>query len=176
MSSGTNDFSRNLLLVIVRILLGLALIAGLVYAGSRIYRRLPPDTSNQATAIDRSGGPTLRVVVKNRVANATLRSPVELYHFDLAAARREFQRSPRLARQFDDFLARRMRDLTPVKAEVSSDGLAVAMLSAGDWWLHASASLAGGERIEWRLPLVVADRDQAIELSSENAYERTKEF
>ena len=176
MSSDTNDFSRSLLTGVVRILLALALIGGLVYAGSKIYRRLPADSWNQTTAIDRSGGPTLRVVVKNRVANATLRSPVELYHFDLAAARREFQASPRLARQFDDFLARRMRDLTPVKAEVRGDGLAVAMLSAGDWWLHASASLASGERIEWRLPLVVADRDQAIELSSENAYERTKEF
>ena len=118
----------------------------------------------------------MRVVVRNRVANATLRSPVKLYHFDLAAARREFEASPRLARQFDDFLARRMRDLTPVKAQVGDDGLAVAMLSAGDWWLHASASLAGGEMIEWRLPIVVGDRDQAIDLSSENAYERTKEF
>ena len=176
MSSGTNDFPRNFLIVIVRILLALALIGGLVYAGSKVYRRLPAGSSNQTTAIDRSGAPTLRVVVRNRVPNATLRSPVELYHFDLAATRREFEASPRLAKQFDDFLARRMRDLTPVKAEVSGDGLAVAMLSAGDWWVHASASLASGERIEWRLPLVVADRAQAIELSRENAYERTKEF
>jgi len=175
MAEDTNGFPGNFSIVIVRILLALALIAGLVYAGTRIYQRLPAD-SDQITAVDRSGGPTLRVVVRNRVANAMLRSPVELYHFDLAATRREFEASPRLAKQFDDFLARRMRDLTPVKAEVSADGLAVAMLSAGDWWLHASASLASGERIEWRLPLVVADRDQAIELSFENAYERTKEF
>jgi CRP-like cAMP-binding protein len=160
---------------LLRVSLGIGLIAGLVYAGSRIYQRLPPD-SNQTPAIDRSGAPTLRVVVRNRVANATLRSPVKLYHFDLAAARREFEASPRLAKQFDDFLARRMRDLTPVKAQVGDDGLAVAMLSAGDWWLHASASLASGEMIEWRLPIVVGDRDQAIDLSSENAYERTKEF
>ena len=159
----------------LKVILAIGLLGGLVYAGARIYRRLPAD-SDQVTAIDRSGRPTLRVVVRNRVANATLRSPVELYHFDLMAARREFEASPRLARQFDDFLARRMRDLTPVKAEVNGDGLAVAMLSAGDWWLHASALLASGERIEWRLPLVVADRDQAIELSPENAYERTKEF
>jgi CRP-like cAMP-binding protein len=175
MSGGTN-FPQYLFLLAVRILLALALIAGLVSAGSRIYHRLPDDISTQATAFDRSGAPTLRVVVRNRVANSTLRSPVELYHFDLEAARREFEASPRLAKQFDDFLARRMYNLTPVKVEVNSNGLAVAMLSAGDWWLHASASLDSGERLEWRLPVVVADRDQAIELSFENAYERTKEF
>jgi CRP-like cAMP-binding protein len=168
------DFPRTPFILIVRSVLALALIAGLAYAGAKIYRRLPAD--NQVTAIDRSGKPTLRVLVRNQIANATLRSPVELYHFDLAAARQEFERSPRLAKQFDDFLARRMHDLTPVKAEVSGDGLAVAMLSAGDWWLHASASMDSGERIEWRLPIVVADHDQAIELSSANAYERTKEF
>ena len=175
MTGGPNRSPGNLFVVIVRVLLSLALITGLLYAGSKIYQRLPPD-SNRTPAIDRSGAPTLRVVVRNRIANATLRSPVELYHFNLVAARRDFEASPRLAKQFDDFLARRMRDLTPVKAQVGDDGLAVAMLSAGDWWLHASASLAGGEMIEWRLPIVVGDRDQAIDLSSENAYERTKEF
>ena len=175
MTDGANDSPRNFLIVLVRILLALALIGGLLYAGAKVYERLPADISDQIMAFDRSGAPTLRVVVRNRVANATLRSPVELYHFDLAAARREFEASPRLARQFDDFLARRMHDLTPVKAEVS-DGLAVAMLSAGDWWLHASASLDSGEKIEWRLPVVVSDRDQAIDLSFANAYERTKEF
>ena len=176
MTDGTNDLPGNFLIVIVRILLAFALIAGLVYAGSKIYQRLPADIPDQVTVVDRSGAATLRVVVRNRIANATLRSPVELYHFDLAATRREFEASPRLAKQFDDFLARRMNDQTPIKAPVGSNGLAVAMLSAGDWWLHASASLDTGERIEWRLPLVVADRDQAIELSFENAYERTKEF
>jgi CRP-like cAMP-binding protein len=160
---------------ILRIVLAIGLLVSLCYAGWKIYRRLPAD-SNQVTAIDSSGKPTLRVVVRNRVANATLRSPVELYHFDLAAARREYEASPRLAKQFDDFLLRRMHDLTPVKAEVSGDGLAVAMLSGGDWWLHASASSDGGEKIEWRLPIVVADHDQAIDLSPANAYERTKEF
>jgi len=166
---------RDFLTVVVRTVLGLALIAGLAYAGAKIYRRLPPD-SHQVTVIDRSGKPTLRVVVRNRVANATLRSPVELYHFDLAAARREYEASPRLAKQFDDFLLRRMHDLIPVKAEVSGDGLAVAMLSAGDWWLHAFASSDNGERLEWRVPIVVADHDQAIDLSPANAYERTKDF
>jgi hypothetical protein len=163
-------------MVIVRILLALALIGGLVYGGWRVYQRLPADVAVRTLAVDGSGPAALRVVVRNRVANATLNSPLDLYHFDLAAARREFESSPRLARQFDDFLARRMHDSKPVKADVSSDGYAVALLSPGDWWLHASATLVTGEKIEWRLPVVVSDRDQAMDLSFENAYERTKKF
>ena len=161
---------------IVRLVLGIALMAGLFFAGQRIYRRLPADAPMPSIAVDGAAGPSLRVVVRNRLTNATLHSPLELYHFNLVAAQREFEASPRLARQFDDFLLRRMHDVAPVKAEVSGDGLAIAMLSAGDWWLHASASLDTGEKIEWRLPVVVVDRDQAIDLSFENAYERTKKF
>jgi hypothetical protein len=50
------------------------------------------------------------------------------------------------------------------------------LLSQGDWWLRATAQLDSGEEIEWRLPLTVSARDQAIELSYENSYERTKKF
>jgi hypothetical protein len=176
MTDDTTDSKGHLAVTAASLLLAIALIAGLVSAGAKIYQRLPAETSSRTVAVDRGGAATLRVVVRNRVVNATLRSPLELYHFDLMAARREFEASPRLAKQFDDFLGRRMRDLTPVKAEVSPEGVAVAMLSAGDWWLHASAMLDTGEKIEWRLPIAVSDRDQAIELSFENAYERTKDF
>jgi hypothetical protein len=176
MTPDTNDFVSKPLMVIVRILLALALIGGLFFAGWRVYRSLPAGVSDQISAIDRRSGAALRVVVRNRLANSTLHSPLELYHFDLVAARREFEASPRLAKQFDDFLARRMHDVKPVKAEVNGEGHAVALLSAGDWWLHASASLDTGEKIEWRLPVTVTDRDQAIDLSFANAYERTKKF
>jgi hypothetical protein len=175
MTDPTEDSNPSLAAIIASLLLAIVIVGGLVIAGARIYQRLPAHTG-PTVAIDRSGSSTLRVVVRNRVVNATLRSPLELYHFDLAAARREFEASPRQAKQFDDFLGRRMRDLTPVKAEVSPEGIAVAMLSVGDWWLHATATLDTGEKIEWRLPIPVSDRDQAIELSFENAYERTKEF
>jgi hypothetical protein len=163
-------------MVIVRILLALGLIGGLVFAGWRVYERLPADVAVQPLTVDRRGEAARRVVVRNRVANATLDSPLELYHFDLVAARREFEASPRLAKQFDDFLARRMHDSASVKADVSGDGQAVALLSPGDWWLHASASLDTGEKIEWRVPVAVLDRDQLVDLSFENAYERTKKF
>jgi hypothetical protein len=162
-------------LVVVRVLLALALLGGLFYAGYKIYQRLPADSSRVNSDYNAPLSGT-RVVVRNTIRNATLHSPVELYHFNLPAARREFDESPRLAKQFDDFLARRMHDVSPVKAEVTNDGVASTLLSQGDWWLRAVAQLDTGEEIEWRLPLTVSARDQAIELSYENSYERTKKF
>ena len=176
MAPETNDSATNFAIATVKLLLAVALIATLVFAGWRVYQRLPSDASDQTIAIDRSAKAPWRVVVRNRVANATLHSPLELYHFDLVGTRREYEASPRLAKQFDDFLARRMQDVKPLKADVNGDGHAVAMLGTGDWWLHASASLDTGEKIEWRLPLAVTNRDQSVDLSFENAYERTKKF
>jgi hypothetical protein len=159
----------------LRVLLAAGLIAALLYAGLRIYQRLPAENSD-FNAGDRGLDTGTRLVVRNTIRNATLHSPIELYRFNLAAARREFDESPRLASQFDDFLARRMHDIIPVKAEVRTDGVASTFLNAGDWWLRATAQLDTGEEIEWRLPLTVTNRDQAIDLSYENSYERTKKF
>lgn len=161
--------------LMLRVLLAAGLIAALLYAGLRIYQRLPAENSD-FNAGDRGLDTGTRLVVRNTIRNATLRSPIELYRFNLAAARREFDESPRLASQFDDFLARRMHDIIPVKAEVTTDGVASTLLNAGDWWLRATAQLDTGEEIEWRLPLTVTNRDQAIDLSYENSYERTKKF
>lgn len=176
MTSNSENFPRpSFLLLVLRVLLAFGLLAGLFYAGYRIYQRLPADAS--ALTSDYNAPLTgTRVVVRNTIRNATLNSPIELYHFDLPAARREFDDSPRLAKQFDDFLARRMHDVAPLKAEVTNDGVASTLLSQGDWWLRATAQLDSGEEIEWRLPLTISARDQAIELSYENSYERTKKF
>jgi len=165
----------SFLLLVVRVLLALGLLGGLFYAGYHIYRRLPADSSSVPSEYNAPLTGT-RVVVRNTIRNATLNSPVELYHFDLAGLRREYDESPRLARQFDDFLARRMHDVVPVKAQVTNDGIASTLLSQGDWWLRAVAQLDTGEEIEWRLPLSVRNRDQSIDLSYENSYERTKKF
>ena len=161
--------------LMLRVLLAVGLIAALLSAGLRIYQRLPAENS-EFNAGNRGFEAGTRLVVRNTVRNATLHSPIELYRFNLAAARREFDETPRLANQFDDFLARRMHDIIPVKAEVTTDGVASTLLNAGDWWLRATAQLDTGEEIEWRLPLTVTNRDQAIELSYENSYERTKRF
>lgn len=160
----------------LRVVLAAALIGSLLFTGWRIYRRLPAEPTNATVFADGRAQPALRLVVRNRVDGATLRSPLEFFHFNLAAARREFEESPKLARQFDDFLVRRMHNVKPVKAEVNGDGYAVAQLWAGDWWLRATATLNSGEEIEWRVPVALSDRDQSLDLSFENAYERTKKF
>jgi len=174
-AEGQNVAPSSFVLLVVRVILALALLAGLFYSGYKIYQRLPDDASS-VTADYNAPLSGTRIVVRNTIRNATLRSPVELYRFDLVAARREFDESPRLAKQFDDFLARRMHDVVPLKAEVTNAGVASTLVSQGDWWLRAIAQLDTGEEIEWRLPLTINARDQAIDLSYENSYERTKKF
>lgn len=174
--SNTTESESSFPLLVLRVLLAVALIGALFFAGWRIYRRLPAESPNQTVFADGRARQALRLVVRNRIAGATLRSPLEFFHFNLAAARREYEASPRLARQFDDFLIRRMHDVMPVKANVNGDGYAVAQLWAGDWWLRAHATLSSGEEIEWRLPIALNHRDQSVDLLFENAYERTKKF
>jgi len=163
-------------MLLIRILLAVALIGSLFVAGRQVYRALPDDDSPRTFVSNSIPGAGSRLVVRNTIAQATLQSPVEIYRFNLIAARREFEDSPQLAKQFDDFLARRMHDMVPLKVEVDRDGLAIASLTSGDWWLRATAVLNTGEQIEWRLPVIVTSREQAIDLSFDNAYERTKKF
>ena len=127
-------------------------------------------------AADSRAETKLTVILRTDIAGATMNSPIEIYPFDLVAAQREYQATPHLARQFDDFLLRRMHGITPVKATTDNAGRAMAALSGGNWWLRATASSSRGETIEWRLPINVAGREQTVELTMENAYERTKKF
>jgi len=169
---------ESLVFAIVKIILGVALVGGMFVAGWNVYRRLPSDGSAamNIVATDSRAETKLTVMLRSEITGATLNSPVEIYPFDLVAAQREFQATPHLARQFDDFLLRRMHGITPVKATTDNTGRAAAILSEGNWWLHATASLSGGETIEWRLPVNVVGRKQTVELALENAYERTKKF
>jgi len=169
---------ESLVFAIVKIILGVALVGGMFVAGWNVYRRLPSDGSAamNIVAADSRAETKLTVMLRSEITGATLNSPVEIYPFDLVAAQREFQATPHLARQFDDFLLRRMHGITPVKATTDNTGRAAAILSEGNWWLHATASLSGGETIEWRLPVNVVGRKQTVELALENAYERTKKF
>jgi hypothetical protein len=169
---------ESLAVAIVKAILGVALVGGMFVAGWNVYRRLPGDGAEpmNVTASDSRAETRVTVMLRSEITGATLNSLVEIYPFDLVAAQREFQTSPHLARQFDDFLLRRMHGLTPVKATTDNKGRALAILSEGNWWLRATASLSGGETIEWRLPVKVAGREQTVELTMENAYERTKKF
>ena len=162
---------------ILRGVLGLGLLAALFFAGWNIYRRLPNDAViPRADAADGRAKTQLRIVLGDELSAASLNSPVELYPFDLTAAQNEYQASPQLGKTFDDFLARRMHGVTPVQAPTDSHGRVAALLSAGNWWLRATAALGNGETIEWRLPFAVSGSAQTIELSAENAYEKTKKF
>jgi hypothetical protein len=169
---------ETLAVAIVKIILGVALVGGMFGAGWNVYRRLPNDgaAAMNVAATDSRAETKMTVILRRDLTGATMNSPVEIYPFDLVAAQREFQATPHLARQFDDFLLRRMHGITPVKATTDNAGRAVATLSEGNWWLRATASLSGGEAIEWRLPINVAGREQTVELTLENAYERTKKF
>ena len=169
---------ETLAAAVVKITLGVALVGGLGGAGWNVYRRLPDDgaAAMNFTAVDSRAQTELTVMLQSAITGVTLNSPVEIYPFDLVAAQREFQATPHLARQFDDFLLRRMHGITPVKATTDNDGRTVATLSEGNWWLRATASLSSGETIEWRLPVNVAGQKQTVELTMENAYERTKKF
>lgn len=169
---------ESLAVALVKITLGVALVGGLCGAGWNVYRRLPEDgaAAMNFTAADSRAKTELTVMLQSAITGVTINSPLEIYPFDLVAAQREFQATPHLAKQFDDFLLRRMHGITPVKATTDSDGRAVATLSEGNWWLRATASLSGGETIEWRLPVNVVGQKQTVELTMENAYERTKKF
>jgi hypothetical protein len=165
-------------LTILRGALGLGLLAALFFAGWNIYRRLPIDDSvvPPVDAADGRAKTQLRIILGSGLSAASLNSPVELYPFDLTAAQNEYQASPQLGKTFDDFLARRMHGVTPVPAPTDSHGRVVALLSTGNWWLRATAALGNGETLEWRLPFAVSGNAQTIELSAENAYEKTKKF
>ena len=113
----------------------------------------------------------------NGLSGATLNSPVELYPFDLTAAQREYQASPQLGKTFDDFLARRLRGVTPVPApadsrgRINGDPVRGQLVAARDRFARQRRN----SRV-WRLPVIVFSREQTVELSMENAYEKTKKF
>src|SRR5712691_2307833 len=168
---------ESLAVAIVKIILGGPRIRRMFAAGWNVYRRLPGESlATNIVATDSRAETKLTVMLRGEISSATLSSSVELYPFDLAAAQREFQASPHLARQFDDFLLRRMHGITPVIPTSDGNARASAILNEGSWWLHATATMNNGETIEWRLPVNVAGREQTVELTLENAYERTKKF
>ncbi len=169
---------RKFAVSFLKVILALALVGGLFFAGWTVYRSLPNDDSG-ALPVEATYGRAntpVSIVLGSGLSGASLSSPVELYPFDFTAAQREFQASPQLGKTFDDFLARRMRGVTPVPAPTDTHGRAVANLSAGNWWLRATASLGSGETIEWRLPFTVSGHEQTVELTMENAHEKTKKF
>jgi len=159
----------------VEIILAVALLGSLFVAGWRVYRRAAADPASADSTSHAGQDTELTIALRADLAPASSVS-VELYPVDLAALERQFRENPGGGKQFDDFLARRLKDVTPVRASTDGQGRAVARLSQGNWWLRARMSLADGETLEWRLPLNVSITQRHVELSRENAYERTKKF
>ena len=158
-----------MLIRIIQIILALALIGGLFFAGRHVYRSLPDNGVREATPRSE-----LTIVMPEGVSGGG--TSVELYPIDFAAVQRDFPLNARPGKSFEDFLTARLKNLNPVRARIDQSGRAVARLSTGVWWLRATASSARGEVMEWRLPLTISQPVQTIELSRDNAYERAQKF
>jgi hypothetical protein len=165
----------SMAMTIIKIILGAALVGALSVAGWNVYRRLPAEGTRTETSGARAHS-EMTIILRGDSAATPVNTRVELYPIDFAAVQRDYSAAVRPGKTFDDFLAQRMKGLVPVRAQLDNNGRALASLSEGNWWLRAIATLAGGEKIEWRLPVKVLRRGQTIELTTENAYERTKTF
>jgi hypothetical protein len=163
-------------MTIVRVILSIALIGALFLAGLRVYQHLPDDLATRVQGNDPAADSSLTIVMHNELAAASGQSRIELYPIDYAAFEKEYRAHPRPGKTLDDLLGQRMKGVAPVRAELDRNGKAIARLASGAWWLRATIVLNSGETLEWRLPLNIAGRNQSIELSTENAYERAKQF
>jgi len=159
---------------LIQIILAIALLATLVGAGSRIYRTLPPASSAPGETLRSGAQQDLTIIFRAAVSAGDTR--VNLYPIDFSATEREFLMNARPGKTLEDFLARRLQNVEPVSVSIDASGQAVARVSEGNWWMHATSALTNGESMEWRVPLTISRNPQTIELSSDNAYERTKKF
>ena len=161
--------ATEILLVILRTALPVALLI----AGWSVYRKLPagqPETKGD------SGLETRLQIVLRRPANyhGEMNIPVDLYPIDVSAAQREFLSRPHARTSFEDFLKGRMNGRSPIRTRLDREGQATLNVPEGNWWLVAQ--LSGDNEIEWRLPISVVGGKLSVELTSENAYGRTKDF
>jgi hypothetical protein len=149
-----------------------ALIVALLGAGWLIYRQLP---SSAARDRDR-GTAMLQIVLRQPPVSYTqgLDVSVSLYPVDIVAVRHEFFTEPRAGKRFEDFLKDRIQGVPPVSARLDKQGQGLVALTPGSWLLHAT--LPGDEQLEWRLPVKIAGTKQIIELTTQNAYTRSKSF
>ncbi len=159
---------------LVTLALRVALVVGLFEAGSIIYNKLPHQ--NAAEARLGNAQTTVQIVLVGPVDNGSdaLAVSVELYPFDIVAARHEYFTERRAGKRFDDFLNERMKGRAPIAAQLDAQGKTSVAVPPGTWWLHAV--LAVDENLEWRLPLNVAGAKQTVELTPQNIYTRTKSF
>ena len=164
----------NVLYRIVTAALRVALLGTLLGAGWLIYTQLPPEPG--PTLPETTDQTTLQLVLRQSpdMGGAMLDIPIEIYPVDIVAVRHEYFTERRAGKRFDDFLSERMKGRTPITARLDRQGQTYVVISPGTWWIHAV--LSGEEDLEWRLPINVSGPKQVIELTSQNAYGRTKSF
>lgn len=156
----------------VIVLLQAGFIVALVGSGWMIYRKLPA----RAGEGYQRGTTVLQIVLRQPPDNFNngLAIAVNLYQIDIVAVRHEFFTEQRAGKRFDDFLKDRIKGRPPINARLDKQGQGEIALTPGSYLLHAT--LPGDEQLEWRLPVKVAGTKQIIELTSQNAYTRSKSF
>jgi hypothetical protein len=159
---------------LVTMILRAALVGTLFVAGWLVYRHLPAEVA-PGTA-QPNGETSLQIVLRQSpdMRGVMLDIPIEIYPVDIVAVRHEYFTERRAGKRFDDFLSERMNGRTPVNVRLDQKGQATVIVGQGSWWVHAV--LSGEEDIEWRLPINVTGSRQVIELTTQNAYGRTKSF
>jgi len=160
---------RHLLIVVLRVVFVLAFIGG----GWLVYRQLPVTSGDFRSENARTTN--LQIVMSELEDGAAANVEVRLYPVDVVAVRHEYFTEPRAGKRWDDFLKERMRGRSPVSTTLDQQGHGSVVLPSGSWWLHAK-KLSGDEEFEWRLPVTIAGAKQVIELTSQNAYTRSRTF
>lgn len=159
---------------LVTIVLRVALICALIWAGRNVYDQLPGGVVDETP--EAAGQTSLVILLRPSPKEAAtgVNIPVQLYPVDLSAVQREYGFEPRPGVRFEDFLSERMKGRVPVKAQLDERGQATVILTPGRWWVHAL--LSGSQNVEWRVPVIVSGRQQTVELNTANIYARTKSF
>jgi hypothetical protein len=161
--------SQRLAIVFLRV----ALVAMLFGAGWFIYKKLPVTESE---VVNDNSATSVQIILRNvpDVAAAGLDVPIEIYPVDIVAVRHEFFTEQRAGKRFEDFLNERMKGRSSINTKLDRQGQGIVLLSRGSWFLHAT--LSGDEEVEWRIPLTVTGEKQTVELTSQNAYTRSRSF
>ena len=169
-SRQSSGIFRRVLILVLRVAFVVALVGG----GWLVYRQLPltsADVRNENTRTT-----NLQIVMSDPEDGAPAANiEVQLYPVDMVAVRHEYFTEPRPGKPFLDFLKERMRGRSLVSTTLDKQGHGSVLLPSGSWWLHAK-KLSGEEELEWRLPLTIAGAKQVIELTSRNAYTRSRTF
>jgi hypothetical protein len=159
---------------VITLILRAALLGTLFMAGWGVYNQLPSDVGPVLT--QPNGETSLQIVLRQSpgMSGVMLDIPIEISPVDIVAVRHEFFSERQAGKSFDDFRNERMNGRKSVRGRLDQKGQMTVVISQGSWWVHAV--LSGEEDLEWRLPIKVSGSKQVIELTTQNAYGRTKSF